>query len=213
MQELSDRELREVAGRVIEAEGRAVLAAASSLDANFITIARLFSACRGKVVVVGSGTSGAVAARAAHLLSVGGTPAFHLSPADGLHGGLGVLRPDDIVLALSKNGGSQELNEFCRRARSLCGSVVAITAKRKSELTSLADHAILLTLDDDADLGSVVATGSSLATGVVIDALVEVGRVARGYSWKQLLFTHPAGAVGHDADSSLQRLHREPEGT
>ena len=207
---MSDQELRELAGRVIASEGRAVFAAAASLDSSFVAVARLLCACRGKVVVVGSGTSGAVAARAAHLLSVGGTPAFHLSPADGLHGGLGVLRADDIVLALSKNGGSQELNEFCRRARSLCGSLVAITARQKSELVSLVDHAVILTLDDDADLGSVVATGSSLATGALIDALVEVGRVVRGYSWQQLLFTHPAGAVGHEAQASLRRLGDRP---
>ena len=86
------------------------------------------SRCRGKVLVTGSGTSGAVAIRAAHLLSVGGTPAFYLSPADGLHGGLGVLRPGDIVLALSKSGGSDELNEFCNRGRALCGCLLVITA-------------------------------------------------------------------------------------
>ncbi len=210
MPELSDDKLRELARGVLEAESRAVKATLASLDASFFTVARLLCACRGKVVVVGSGTSGAVAARGAHLLSVGGTPAFHLSPADGLHGGLGVLRQDDIVLALSKNGGSQELNEFCRRARALCGSLVAITVRRGSELVSLVDHAIFMALDDDADLGAVVATGSSLATGAVIDALVEIGRVARGYSWQQLLFTHPAGAVGTNAERSLQRLSGEP---
>ena len=208
---MSDDDIRALAGQVIAAESRAVLGATASLGPSFAAVARLFAACRGKVVVVGSGTSGAAAARAAHLLSVGGTPAFHLSPADGLHGGLGVLRPDDIVLALSKNGGSEELNEFCRRARTLCGTLVAVTARAGSELVSLVDHAILLTLDDDADLGGVVATGSSLATGAVIDALVEVGRVARGYSWQQLLFTHPAGAVGTEAEQSLQRLGGGPE--
>lgn len=206
MPELSEGEVRDLASRVIAAEGRAVLATAASLDASFFTVARLLAECRGKVVLVGSGTSGAIAQRAAHLFSVGGTPAFALPPADGLHGGLGVLRPDDIVLALSKGGGSKELNDFCRLARPLCGSVVAITARVRSELGSLIDHAIVMTLDDDADLGGVIATGSSLATAAMLDALVEVTRVSRDYGWKQFLYTHPGGAVGHEAEQSLQRL-------
>lgn len=201
--------MRDLAGRVIAAEGRAVLAVAASIDASFVAVARMLAECRGKVVLVGSGTSGAIAARAAHLLSVAGTPAFSLPPADGLHGGLGVLRPEDIVVALSKGGASKELNDFCRLARPLCGSLVAVTARPQSELGSLVDHAIVMTLDDEADLGGVIATGSSLATGALLDALVEVTRVARGYSWKEFLYTHPAGAVGHEAETNLSRLAAE----
>jgi hypothetical protein len=66
-----------------------------------------------------------------------------------------------------------------------------------------------MNLDDDADLGGVIATGSSLATGALLDALVEVTRVARGYSWKELLYTHPAGAVGLEAGKNLGRLTNE----
>lgn len=206
MAALGDDEVVRLARNVIRAEGKAVLAALDALDDAFVQAARRLAACTGKVLVTGSGTSGAVAVRCAHLLSVGGTPAFHLSPADGLHGGLGVLRPGDIVLALSKGGSSAELNEFCSRARALCGCLIVVTASLGSALGAMADHVIRLTLDADADLGAVVATGSSLATAAVVDALVEVGRVARDYSWEDLLFTHPSGAVGRDAAQSLERL-------
>jgi len=209
--DLGDAELLTMARSVIEAESRAVLSTLDSLDDAFVQTARLMSRCRGKVLVTGSGTSGAVAIRAAHLLSVGGTPAFYLSPADGLHGGLGVLRPGDIVLALSKSGGSDELNEFCSRGRALCGCLLVITASPGSALAAMADHVVRLTLDDDADLGMVVATGSSLATAAAIDALVEIGRVVRGYDWKDLFFTHPAGAVGLQSVRNLERL-TDPEG-
>lgn len=211
MEELKGSDMREIAACVIASEGRAVHAAATAIDDVFLEVARLLVECRGKVVVVGSGTSGAVAARAAHLLSVGGTPAFHLSPADGLHGGLGVLRAGDIVVALSKGGASKELNEFCRKAKPLCGTIVAITARRQSELALVVDHSIVLELDNDADLGGVIATGSSLATAAVLDALVEVTRRARGYTWQQFLYTHPAGAVGHEAEQNLQRLTAGPD--
>ena len=163
-------------------------------------------ACSGKVLVTGSGTSGLVAARAAHLLSVCGTAAFFLSPADGLHGGLGALQPADVVLAISKGGGSAELNEFCRRARALAGCLVAITASPDSDFARQADHVLTLRLPDDADLNAVVATGSSLAAAAVTDALAEALRVARRYSWDRVLYTHPSGAVGRDADRTLRRL-------
>ncbi|MDX3925851.1 MAG: SIS domain-containing protein [Shinella sp.] len=194
------------ARQVIRADAAAVLGTLDGVDETFLAVAKKFIECKGKILVTGSGTSGAVASRAAHLLSVGGTPAFYLPPADGLHGGLGVLQPADLVLALSKGGSSDELNDFCGRAKTLCAGLISITADPKSPLAQMSDNVIQLTLPLDSDLGAVVATGSSLAAAAVTDALVEVCRIARGYGWDKLLFTHPAGAVGRDAEESLTRL-------
>lgn len=212
MAALDDREVIDLARGVINANGRAVLAAIDAIDGAFVQVARLLADCKGKVLVTGSGTSGNVASRAAHLLSVCGTPAFYLSPADGLHGGLGVLQPNDIVLALSKGGSSAELNDFCARARTLCRHLVVVTASTGTPIAALTDHVIRLDLEADTDLGSVVATGSSLAIATAVDALAEVARVARNYSWDDLLFTHPSGAVGRDAQQSLERLSAMKDG-
>jgi arabinose-5-phosphate isomerase len=144
------------------------------------------------------------------MLSVCGCPAFYLPPDDGLHGGLGVLQPNDLLIALSKGGGSAPLNEFCKRAKSLCRAVIAITAAPNSALVEIADHVVALKIENDADLGDVVATGSSLATAAILDALCEVARVSRGYDWRRLLFTHPSGAVGRDAAQTIERLTRSP---
>lgn len=195
------------ARQVMRSDAEAILAALDGVDETFLTVAKAFLECRGKILVTGSGTSGAIANRAAHLLSVGGTPAFYLPPSEGLHGGLGVLQPEDWVLALSKGGSSDELNDFCERAKTLCTGLVSITADAASRLAQISDHAIILNLPAGSDLGAVVATGSSLATAAVTDALVEVCRVARGYGWDRLLFTHPSGSVGRDAEESLKRLH------
>jgi D-arabinose 5-phosphate isomerase GutQ len=67
----------------------------------------------------------------------------------------------------------------------------------------------MLHLAPEADLGAIVATGSSLATAALLDALVEVTRVARGYSWRDFFFTHPSGAVGKNAEQDLHRLEKE----
>ncbi len=205
---LPENEWIDLAKAVVRADADAVLAATETLGETFVVVAKLFLGCRGKILVTGAGTSGAIASRAAHNLSVVGTPAFYLSPSDGLNGGLGVLGADDWVLALSKGGGSAELNEFCRRAKTLCAGVVSVTADPRSELAALSDCVLALTMAEDADLGGIVATGSSLATAAVTDALVEVCRAARGYGWDKLLFTHPSGAVGRDAQTTLERLER-----
>lgn len=208
MKRLDDGKLKALARSVIEADQKAVHAALEAVDEEFVQVARLLAGAEGKVLVTGSGTSGAIAARAAHMLSVCGCPAFYLPPDDGLHGGLGVLQRDDLLIALSKGGGSAGLNEFCSRAKSLCRAVIAVTAAPKSALAGIADHVVALKLDDDADLGGVVATGSSLATAAVLDALCEIARVSRGYNWRRLLFTHPSGAVGRDAAQTIERLTR-----
>ena len=209
---LDDDELTALARSVIEADATAVGATHDALDETFIRVARLISTNPGKVLVTGSGTSGAMAARTAHILSVCGTPAFYLPPTDGLHGGLGVLQANDLILALSKGGGSKELNEFCNRAKSLCRAVIAVTAAPKSALAEIADHVVALKIDANADLGDVVATGSSLAMAAVLDAICEVARVSRGYDWRRLLFTHPSGAVGRDSAQTIERLTRAPTG-
>lgn len=187
-----------IAGRVIQANGAAVVAAETALGDVFVQVCHLLASGVGKVLVTGSGTSGAVAIRAAHLLSVAGTPAFYLSPADGLHGGLGVLQSEDQVIAISKGGSSGELNEFCQRARRLANCLIVITAAPDSNLAHLADYVLPLTLPADADLGAIIATGSSLAAAALLDAITDVTRILRGYSWDQVIYTHPAGAVGRD---------------
>jgi arabinose-5-phosphate isomerase len=190
----------------IENDAKAVSSAAGAIDETFVRVVRLLSECEGKVVVTGSGTSASIARRAAHLLSVTGTPSFFLSPGDGLHGGLGAIKGEDVVVAVSKGGDSSELNEFCSRGKKLGKALVAVTSEKDSPLARLADHTLVIPLAPDADLGRVVATGSSLAAGALLDGLAEACRVTRGYEWKSFFFTHPGGAVGKNASATLGRL-------
>ena len=200
----------DVALAVIAADAAAVAAVRATVEApSFGRVAEILATLPGKLVVTGVGTSGAIAARGAHLFALCGCPAFHIDPSEGLHGGLGALRPGDWVMALSKGGGSDELNAFCARARGLCSGVIAVTARPESAFAQSADHVLAIPLPEGADLGGVVATASSLAMGALLDALTEVMRQARGTRWEDLLHLHPAGIVGKEAGVTLGRLGRD----
>lgn len=192
--EVSD--LYRAARSVIEAEAEAVAAVADQIDESFDATVDLLLSCTGKVFVAGAGTSGTVARRLAHLLSVSGTPALYMPPADALHGSLGAIVGSDIVICISKGGSSAELNEFTRRAQVRGATAVAITARGNSELADISDVVVVITSPADVDPGEAIAMGSTLAMSAWGDALAVALMRIRRYPWTDVLFSHPSGHVG-----------------
>jgi D-arabinose 5-phosphate isomerase GutQ len=207
-----DQILRD-AREVIRREGNATAAVAEQLDGSFVAAVSLLLGCRGKVVVTGSGTSGTVARRMAHLLSVCGTPSVFLHPMDALHGALGAVSEVDVVIAISKSGNSTELNDFARRAQERGAQVLSLTSRADSVLGQLANLSVQIVSDDDADPGGFIAMGSTLATSAWGDALAVTLMRMRGYSWSEVLFTHPAGAVGQLVDIPAELAPLRPPAT
>ena len=162
-------------------EAEALRLIGDSLDESFVAAVRLIRMAPGKVVTVGVGTSGPVARRMAHLLSTSGTASLFLHPGDALHGALGAITAADVVLAISKGGGSAEL---------------VLTASAESPLAQAADVAVVLPQTPDSDPGGIIAMGSSLAAAAWGDALAIVLMQISGYSWDQVIDAHPSGAVG-----------------
>lgn len=179
-----------------------------SLDESFVSAVRLVRRASGKVITVGVGTSGPVAQRMAHLLSTSGTPSMFLHPGDALHGGLGALAAGDVVLAISKGGGSAELNEFTKLAKDRGVALLVVTAKGNSPLARAADVPVVLPQTGDSDPGGVIAMGSSVAVAAWGDALAIVLMQISGYDWEQVIGAHPAGAVGQPQQlpAALPRL-------
>ena len=122
------------AGReIVDRVAANVSGTSEQLDESFVAAVQLISGLTGKVITSGAGTSGIVADRMAHILSVTGTPAFFLHPSDGLHGGLGAVTPGDAVIVLSKGGHSEEVNDFVARAKDRGAPVIALTGDNGSE--------------------------------------------------------------------------------
>ena len=119
---------------LLRAEGAAIQAVADQLDTAFVAAVELVSSCTGVIMTTGSGTSGAIARRLAHLLATCGMHAFFVPPADALHGPSAAVAPGDLLIALSKAGKSAEINNFVRVARARGGKVISLTWKPDSEL-------------------------------------------------------------------------------
>ncbi|GAA2726678.1 KpsF/GutQ family sugar-phosphate isomerase [Cellulomonas aerilata] len=196
MTETAGASALDAARDLVRREGRGVTEVAEHLDDTFLAAVDLLTACTGKVFVTGSGTSGAIARRMAHLLAVCGTPSVFLPAMDALHGTMGAVVSGDVLITISRGGESAELNDLSTRVQQRGVPVMAITAARGSTLGTLADLTVVLDVSEQVDPGGVIAMGSTLVAAVWGDALAYVLMRARGYGWDEVLFTHPAGAVG-----------------
>jgi arabinose-5-phosphate isomerase len=193
---LTDTYLEEELRLVVQKERQALALLSDSIDGEWAKALRALYACKGKVVVSGIGKSGLVARKIAATLASTGTPSFFLHPAEALHGDVGMLGPDDLILALSKSGESDEVNAMLAAARRLGSGVIALTMNRGSGMARLAD----IVLDQGAceeacplDLAPTCSTTAALAAG---DALSMVLMLMRGFNATDFAKRHPGGRLG-----------------
>ncbi|BBZ60439.1 sugar isomerase [Mycolicibacterium monacense DSM 44395] len=192
-----DAGLTALAGEVLAREADAVSALAGTVEGGVVAVARRLLDVTGKVVTTGSGTSGIMAERLAHLLSVCGTPAVYLPAMDALHGGMGAVTAHDLVLAISKTGRSAELTRLTERLVDRGVDVVAITEDAKSPFALAATQVQALPrTPGDADPGGMIALASTLVVGAWGDALAVVSMTLRGRTLHDVVHSHPAGGVG-----------------
>lgn len=155
----------------------------------------LIEACKGKVAVMGMGTSGIAARKAAHMLRVADFPAFYLSPGDCAHGGIGALSRDDIVIMLSRGGTTIELVELLPSIKRKGVKLITVTANNTSPLAQAAD--LTITLDvPESDHKGVTANSSILAVIALFDAVADELTNRAGYDDEVLYYNHIHGNVG-----------------
>ena len=189
--------LAELAGAVLSRESAALAALVGAVESSVVAVARQMIRVSGKVVTTGSGTSGIMAERLAHLLSVCGTPAVYLPSMDALHGGMGAITTSDLVVAISKTGRSQELTNLVERLGLRGIHVVALTESPDSPFALAAGSlAALPPTPADADPGDMIAMASTLAVGAWSDAVAVVTMSLRGHTVGDVIDSHPAGGVG-----------------
>jgi arabinose-5-phosphate isomerase len=191
-----DDAVLQAAREVVSREAEAVGAVAHQIDRSFTDLVEAILLLRGKVITTGAGTSGIMADRLAHLLAVCGTPAVYLRASDALHGGIGSMTSDDLLLAISK-GGSGEIVELTQLVVRRGLTVVAVTENSDSAFARAASSVVqIVTRPADADPGELIAMGSTLSVGAWGDALAAVLMRLRPHSWRDVVDLHPGGLVG-----------------
>jgi len=167
-----------------------------SLGESFRQAVRMIFECTGKIVVTGVGKSGIIGRKIAGTLSSLGTLAIFLHPTDGLHGGLGIIQPEDIILAIAKSGQSDELLALLPSIKNIGASIISIVGNRKSSLAVASDVAIIAEVEKEAgDLNLAPTTSCTLAL-VVGDAMAVILSEMRGFNHEDYALYHPAGTLG-----------------
>ena len=186
--------------RTLEAEagGIAALSAAmqNGLGAAFIAACETIRAAKGRVIVSGMGKSGHVAHKIAATLASTGTPAFFVHPAEASHGDLGMILPDDVIVALSWSGETAELKNLIDYSRRFKIPLIAITADAASTLGAAADVALTLPPAREACPHNLAPTTSSLMQLAIGDALAIALLDSRGFTALQFREFHPGGRLG-----------------
>lgn len=188
--------LRRSAKNVIETESRAIYALLERIDHDFIAACELMYACNGRVVVTGIGKSGHIARKIAATLASTGTPAFFVHPAEASHGDLGMITPDDVVLALSNSGETDELLIILPVVKRKGVPLIAMTGNSNSTLSRLGDVHLDVSVSREACPLGLAPTASTSAALVMGDALAIALLEARGFTSDDFAASHPAGQLG-----------------
>lgn len=185
-----------LARTVLETEARAVLALADRLGTPFTTALDLLSGCAGRVIVTGMGKSGIIAHKVASTLSSTGTSAMFLHPADALHGDLGVIQRDDLVVAFSHSGETPEILRLLETLKRLGTPLVAFTGSPASTLGVVADVTLDCHVDAEACPLNLAPTASTTAALALGDALAMTLLVTKGFREEDFANLHPGGHLG-----------------
>lgn len=178
----------------IEAEGIASLE--DSLDDNFLNVIRILSICKGKIVVTGMGKAGIIGQKFSATLSSTGTSSFWLHAAEAVHGDLGRIEENDVVVVLSYSGETEEIKNLIPFIRQIGAKIIAITGNLRSSLSRYVDGFINVKIDKEACPLGLAPTTSTTAMLAACDAVSVVLQKIKGFEEKDFAFFHPRGSLG-----------------
>src|SRR4029450_11784833 len=199
--------LLDLARTVLRTEAAAILRLVDTLDGDFERAIETLFECRGRVIVTGMGKSGIICRKMAATFSSTGTPAFFMHPAEAIHGDLGALRDDDVVIAMSRSGETEEVIRLLESIRRLGARLIAITGEPTSTLGRAADVALDCGIAEEAcplNLAPTASTTAALALGVPLAMTL---LVRKGFREQDFASLHPGGRLGRRLMRVEQAMH------
>lgn len=189
-------QIRQYAKQCLEDEAQALLELIPQLDENFEKAVNMIYNCKGKIIVTGVGKSGHIGAKIAATLSSTGTPAFFINPLDVFHGDLGVMTSDDIVLALSNSGQTDELLRFIPMVLHMNIPIISMTGNENSLLAKYSNARIKVWVKKEACPLNLAPTSSTTAALAMGDALAVALMEVRHFEPRDFAQFHPGGELG-----------------
>ncbi|MBA3231215.1 MAG: KpsF/GutQ family sugar-phosphate isomerase [Acidobacteria bacterium] len=186
----------DLARKVLRTEAAAILGLVDRIDGEFERAVTLLFECRGRVIVTGMGKSGIICRKLAATLSSTGTSAWFLHPAEAIHGDLGAIREEDVVLALSHSGETEELIRLLVSIRRIGAKLIAMTGDSGSTLAKAADVMLDCSIAEEACPMNLVPTASTTAALAMGDALAMTLLVRKGFKEEHFASLHPGGKLG-----------------
>jgi arabinose-5-phosphate isomerase len=195
------------AQRTLQIEAETLIRLQESLDANFVEVTERIFRGTGRTIVTGIGKSALVAQKIVATLNSTGTPASFLHAADAIHGDLGMIRQEDIVLCLSKSGETPEIRVLVPLLKHLGNLLVGMVARRDSFLGRNADFILFTPVDQEAEPNNLAPTASTAAQMALGDALASALLALRGFGPSDFAQFHPGGALGKQLYLRVQDLY------
>lgn len=190
------RSILEIAQKVLKTEADAVSALIEKLNSAFEKAVEIIYNSKGRVVVTGMGKSGLVGKKIAATLASTGTPAFFMHPAEASHGDLGMVTSDDVIIAISNSGETEELVGLIPFLKRFNVSLISMTGNPDSTLSKAADVTLDVSVKEEACPFGIVPTASTTAAMAMGDALAVALLTKRGFKEEDFAFFHPGGSLG-----------------
>ena len=194
--ELTSDQLLALAAEVLDIESRAVDALRSRLDASFAAACELCLNTPGRIVVTGMGKSGHIGNKIAATLASTGTPSFFMHPGEASHGDLGMITGQDVLLAVSYSGETDEVLTILPLVKRMGAKMLSLTGKPKSTLAKAADVHLDVSVSEEACPLNLAPTASTTATLAMGDALAVALLKIRGFTAEDFAMSHPSGSLG-----------------
>jgi len=181
---------------VVRKEAQTIIELEQRIDAEFARAVDLIANCKGRVIISGMGKSGIIGRKIAATLTSTGTAALFLHPAEGLHGDIGIVHKDDVVICISKSGDTNELFQIVPHLKRVGVPIISITGNRRSRLAERSDIIIDASVKEEACSNNLAPTSSTTAALVLGDALAVALLERRNFKADDFAMLHPGGSLG-----------------
>lgn len=208
MKSLNESSIIEIAKKVIDIELETIINLKESLNSSFVKAIEILGNCKGKVILIGIGKSGHIARKISSTLSSTGTPSIFLHPSEAIHGDLGMIDRNDVIIILSNSGETDEIINIIPYIKFLKVPIICITGNPESTIAKNSDVVIDIKVKREACPFNLSPTSSTTAQIILGDAIAVVLMEMKGFSKEQFAKLHPGGIIGKRLKKVHEIMHK-----